>query len=123
VPEGPFSPLDEELQLVPGHLTPSLQEASVRLSTWMPFARAAKEFQWFTRVTVTEPLTRRLAEAAGAAYLVALSSCPGNCIHLQNNDAHPDETDSLRLPSPCAKISRKERNPKGIFHELHELHE
>jgi hypothetical protein len=64
-----FSPLDEELQLVPGHLTPSLQEASVRLSTWMPFARAAKEFQWFTHVTVTEPLTRRLAEAAGAAYV------------------------------------------------------
>jgi hypothetical protein len=64
-----FSPLDEELQLVPGQLTPSLQEASVRLSTWMPFARAAKEFQWFTHVTVTEPLTRRLAEAAGAAYV------------------------------------------------------
>ncbi len=64
-----FSPLDEELQLVPGQLTPSLQEAAVRLSTWMPFARAAQEFHWFTRVTVTEALTRRLAEAAGAAYV------------------------------------------------------
>jgi hypothetical protein len=64
-----FSPLDEELQLLPGQFTPSLQEASVRLSTWMPFARAAKEFQWFTHVTVTEPSTRRLAEGAGAAYV------------------------------------------------------
>lgn len=64
-----FFPLDEELQLVPGHLTPSLQESLVRLSTWMPFERAATEFHWFTRVTVTEPLTRRLTEGAGAAYV------------------------------------------------------
>jgi hypothetical protein len=64
-----FSPLDEELQLVPGHLTPSLQEQLVRLSTWMPFARAAREFQWFTHVPVSEFLTRQLSEAAGAAYV------------------------------------------------------
>ena len=64
-----FFPLDDELQLLPGHLTPSLQEHLTRLSTWMPFQRAAKEFHWFTHVTVSEPLTRRLAEAAGAAYV------------------------------------------------------
>ncbi len=64
-----FSPLDEELELLPGHLTPSLQESLVRLSTWMPFARAAREFGWFTHVTVSEPLARRLTEVAGAAYV------------------------------------------------------
>jgi len=64
-----FFPLDEELQLLPGHLTPSLQEHLTRVSTWMPFERAAKEFQWFTHVPVTEAQTRRVAEAAGAAYV------------------------------------------------------
>ncbi len=64
-----FFPLDEELQLLPGHLTPGLQEQLVRLSTWMPFAQAATEFQWFTHVPVSEFLTRQLSEAAGAAYV------------------------------------------------------
>ena len=33
-----FSPLDEELGLLPGRFTPSLQESAVRLGTWLPFA-------------------------------------------------------------------------------------
>ena len=37
-----FSPLDEELALLPGALTPSLQEGVVRLGSWLPFARAAE---------------------------------------------------------------------------------
>ena len=64
-----FSPLDEELQLLPGPLTPRLQEGLVRLSTWMPFGRAVPEFHWFTGVTATESCVRHLAEAAGAAYV------------------------------------------------------
>jgi len=64
-----FFPLDEELQLLPGHLTPSLQESLVHLSTWMPFARAVKELRFFTQVTTTEPTVRRETEAAGAAYV------------------------------------------------------
>ena len=35
----------------------------------MPFARAAREFQWFTHVPVSEFLTRQLGEAAGSAYV------------------------------------------------------
>lgn len=66
---GAFFPLDEELQLLPGHLTPSLQEQLVRLSTWMPFARATREFQWFTHLSVSEFHARQLSEAAGAAYV------------------------------------------------------
>jgi hypothetical protein len=64
-----FFPLDEELQLLPGHLTPSVQEGLVHLSTWMPFARAVKELRFFTHVTTTEPTVRRESEAAGAAYV------------------------------------------------------
>ena len=69
-----FSPLDEELQLLPGRLTPSLQESLVRLGTWMPFARAAKELHFFTRVTVSEPSARRDTETAGAAYVAVQSA-------------------------------------------------
>jgi hypothetical protein len=64
-----FFPLDEELQLLPGHLTPSVQEGLVHLSTWMPFARAVKELRFFTHVTTTEPTVRRETAAAGAAYV------------------------------------------------------
>lgn len=64
-----FFPLDEELELLAGHFTPSLCEGMTRLGTWMPFARAAKELHYFWRVTVTEPTIRRMAEGAGAAYV------------------------------------------------------
>ncbi len=64
-----FFPLDEELQLLPGHLTPSLQASLIHLSTWMPFPRAAKELHFLTHVTTTEPTVRRETEAAGAAYV------------------------------------------------------
>jgi hypothetical protein len=58
-----------KLQLLAGHLTPSLQESLVHLSTWMPFARAVKELRFFTQVTTTEPTVRRETETAGAAYV------------------------------------------------------
>jgi hypothetical protein len=64
-----FSPLDEELGLLPGSLTPNLQESLTRLGTWMPFEQAAKELRFFTHVDVSEPTTRRHAETAGAAYV------------------------------------------------------
>lgn len=62
-----FFPLDEELALLPGTLTPSLYEHQVRLGTWMPFARAAKELGYFHHVTVSEASARRATEGAGAA--------------------------------------------------------
>jgi hypothetical protein len=63
-----FSPLDEELELLPGRLTPRLQEGLVRLSTWIPsFAKAANEFAWFTQVKVDRSTAARITESAGAA--------------------------------------------------------
>jgi hypothetical protein len=67
--EQAFSPLDEELDLLPGQLTPSLQEDLVRLSAWMPFERAGKELQHFRQVDVSRPTAERLTEATGAAYV------------------------------------------------------
>ena len=37
-----FSPLDDELELLPGSLTPSLQESLVRLGAWIPFEPAGR---------------------------------------------------------------------------------
>ena len=60
-----FSPLDDELGLLPGQLTPRLQEGLVRLSTHIPsFAKAAKEFAFFTQVELQfEPGTMAGLEA------------------------------------------------------------
>ena len=66
-----LSPLDDELGLLPGTLTPRLQESLVRLASWMPFAHAARELGWLTRAVVSRHVARRLTEAAGAAYVAA----------------------------------------------------
>jgi hypothetical protein len=62
-------PLDDELALLPGALTPRLQASLVRLGSWMPFGHAARELGWLTRAVVSESVAERLTEAAGAAYV------------------------------------------------------
>lgn len=63
-----FFPLDDELALLPGGLTPLLHEQLVRLGAWMPFGQAAKLLVEFMRLTsVSEPTARRQTETAGAA--------------------------------------------------------
>ena len=64
-----FSPLDEELALLPGGLTPSLAEHLVHLAAWMPFAPAARMLKRLLRVEVSEATVRRRTEQAGAAYV------------------------------------------------------
>ena len=69
-----FFPLDEELALLPGALTPRLHEALVRLSTQQPsFAKASAELTFFTGASVHADTARRRTEAAGAV-LVAYES-------------------------------------------------
>ena len=56
--------------MLPGSLTPRLQEALVRLSTQQPsFAKAAAELAFFTGATVHSDTARRQSEAAGAVLL------------------------------------------------------
>jgi len=62
-----FSPLDEELGLLPGKLTPRLGQCVVRMGSWMPFGRAAKELEYLLGVRLSEARVRRLTEKAGAA--------------------------------------------------------
>jgi len=67
--EQDFFPLDEELALLPGSLTPSLQETVVRLGTRMPFGNVVQELTFLKQVTTTEATVRRYTETAGAAYV------------------------------------------------------
>src|SRR5260370_40493948 len=64
-----FFPLDVELALLPGGLTPQLQEQLAHLGTWMPFAPAAQMLTRFTQVQVSEATARRLTEVVGRAYV------------------------------------------------------
>jgi hypothetical protein len=64
-----FFPLDEELALLPGSLTPSLQETVVRLGARMPFCEVVQELTFLKQVTTTEATIRRHTETAGAAYV------------------------------------------------------
>jgi len=63
-----FSPLDEELAVLPGSLTPRQQEYLAHLALWMPFERAAQRLGRLVGVQVSEPTVRRLTERAGAVY-------------------------------------------------------
>ncbi|MBA3405722.1 MAG: ISKra4 family transposase [Gemmatimonadaceae bacterium] len=69
-----FFPLDDELALLPGRLTPRLLEELVHLAIWMPFAQAAKQLKRSTRVELSEPTVRRQTLAAGAAYVAVQSA-------------------------------------------------
>ncbi len=64
-----FSPLDEELGLLPGPWSPHLAEHLARLGARLPFAEAAAEVTAFTHVAVSETTVRRHTEQAGAAYV------------------------------------------------------
>jgi Uncharacterised protein family (UPF0236) len=63
-----FFPLDEELFLQPGSLTPKQQEHLAHLSVWMPFERAAQMLEKLLGVQVSELTVRRATERAGALY-------------------------------------------------------
>ena len=64
-----FFPLDDELELLPGALTPSLQEDLTHLGAWMPFEKAAQQLRRFRQTDVSRPTAERVTEAAGAAYV------------------------------------------------------
>ena len=66
--EGIF-PLDEELGLLPGKLTPLGYERLVKLSGWLPFEKAVDVFGDFTGIEVSRIVSQRNTEAAGQAYV------------------------------------------------------
>jgi hypothetical protein len=56
------------LALLPGQLTPLLQNQLAHLGAWMPFAKAAAMLARFTHTCVSESTAQRLTEAIGLAY-------------------------------------------------------
>jgi hypothetical protein len=64
-----FFPLDEELELLPGLLTPHGHECLVRLAGWMPFKKAAQMFEDLMGIPVSRSISEKYSEAAGAAYV------------------------------------------------------
>jgi hypothetical protein len=63
-----FFPLDEELELLPGVLTPNGHESLVRLAGWMPFEQAAEIFADLMQIRIDPSLCRRYTEEAGGVY-------------------------------------------------------
>jgi hypothetical protein len=61
-------PLDKQLALLPGHLTPFLQDQLAHLGVWMPFAKAIGLLASFTHTSVSESSAQRLTESVGLAY-------------------------------------------------------
>ena len=54
--------------MLPGRLTPLVQEHLAHLGTWMPFAKAADMLNRFTQVSVSEATAQRHTETIGLAY-------------------------------------------------------
>jgi hypothetical protein len=98
-----FFPLDDELGLLSGQLTPRLQEGLVRLSTHIPsFAKAAAEFAFFTQVEVHRTTASRITEAAGAS-AVALQTSAAERI-LQTHPLPPAGPERLVLSVDGAMV-------------------
>lgn len=98
-----FFPLDEELALLPGSLSPWLHEALVRLATHIPsFAKAARELAFFTGVEVHRDTARRHTECAGSL-LVAHETAEAARI-LREHPAPPCAPDTLVLSVDGAMV-------------------
>lgn len=54
-----FSPLDEELGLLPGSYTPQMQESMTRLGAKIPYKQVQDELNRFCHTLVSEPTVRR----------------------------------------------------------------
>jgi hypothetical protein len=63
-----FFPLDEELGLLPGKLTPRGHENLVRLGSWIPFEQSVQVYEDLMGIQVSRIVSQNYTEAAGAAY-------------------------------------------------------
>ena len=88
-----FFPLDNELELLPGILTPYGYECLARLASWMPFEKAAELFEAFMEIRVSKSLSRRYTEAGGAAY-----------VDLQTEEVERLERDTPAAPTGADKL-------------------
>jgi hypothetical protein len=66
-----FFPLDEALQVGAGTWSPAVEQALIRLGTWMPFERVPRELAALVGVTLGCETVRRRTEAAGRRLVAA----------------------------------------------------
>ncbi len=64
-----FFPLDEQLGLLAGGLTPRAEETLVRLATWMPYAQAQELLADLVGIQVSKATARRATLSTGQAAL------------------------------------------------------
>src|SRR6266496_2833007 len=64
-----FFPLDEQLELLAGGLTPRAEETLVRLATWMPYAQAQELLSDLVGIQVSKATARRATLDSGQAAL------------------------------------------------------
>ena len=88
-----FFPLDEELALLPGGLTPYMQEHLVRLGALVPFEPAAELLHDLLGVQISPAQVRRITEGAGAAY-----------VEFQNQAAERIEREAPEAPAGAEKM-------------------
>ena len=62
-----FSPLDEQLELLPGRFSPRLQQIVSLLGTLMPFGQVPAVVELIRGVPIARSSVRRITEAAGQA--------------------------------------------------------
>jgi len=89
-------PLDEALGLLPGGLSPSLQEVLVRLATRLPFAEAAQEVALLFHVAVSDSTACRLTEQAG---LTSLANEAAEVERLQREQPEPPRGPAIQQVS------------------------
>lgn len=89
-------PLDEELGLVTGSLSPHLQEQLVHLATWMPFARAVQMLKRFSGAQISEASARRHSYQMGQAQQAVQESLPES----QMSEAGESDPEEKVLVSP-----------------------
>ena len=97
-----FFPLDEELDLPTGSLSPRLAEAVVLMGTLLPFEQVPHLLGFFTRVEIDEDTARRRTESAGAT-LVHLETAEVERI-LRECPASPPGTPIQQLSADGAMV-------------------
>ena len=100
--ESVFFPLDEELRLLPGSLTPTQHEHLVHLAAWMPFAQAGKMLESLLGVQVSEATVRRMTEQAGACYEQVQDA------ESRATDGEAKKKDEKPLPIPLKQAIRSD---------------
>lgn len=97
-----FFPLDEELGLVSGGLTPRGEQTLVRLASWMPYAPAQEMLEDLVGVRVSKATARRATLATGTA---ALAVCEAEVERLkQELPQAPDGADKQALSGDGAMV-------------------